>query len=457
MKVMAIWPPHIPTYFNAGHRMFLFSTVAYLRRLPEVKEVDVFDAGVLNRTWTDVARRLHAAQPDVILIGNEIGEVSGLGRFIQEARRLCARARLITAGRLSSILPEYFTRYPELDGIVAGGDIEAIMGHYVSALAQKQLLTSIPGLWVKTLSARGTEWQRPSSPGRLLTDLPLPDPRDIPFSDYDRMYLDDRNRFCGISQRSELIAPVARGCPIRCSFCDVPVREGLSDRRPSVSRLLQYFDDAAQAYRYDYVSMYAPTFTLRSRWSWVRELCEVLKKQSPQPTPWKCTTMLSHLDRDLLIEMGKAGCIRVSVGLETLDPYGQATLPKNKRISERRFIDAAAWFREAGVELNCFVIVGLPGTTAKSVAYTRAVVEEAGARFRPTRYLDTSQMRADMTEEEIDAFSSHRWVRATDSAQESHELYNLFLDPLLPVTQVQDRIPQRLPNKQSEPDSGRTD
>src|SRR5205814_4993185 len=137
-----------------------------------------------------------------------------------------------------------------------------------------------------------------------------------------------------------------------------------SGRRLPVAWVVEFVNDAAARLPFEYVSMYAPTFTLNRHW--VADFCAAYRAGGPG-LPWKCTTTLHHLDEDLLRQMAAAGCVRVSVGLETLDPAGKEHLPRLKRIAQERFDAVASWCRAVGIELNCFVIFGLPGTTLDSV------------------------------------------------------------------------------------------
>src|SRR5205807_4748638 len=116
-----------------------------------------------------------------------------------------------------------------------------------------------PGLSVRTAAG----WAPPDGPGMLLPveEWALPDITEIPYDAYDRLYLRDRSRFCGLPGRRELVVPVARGCPIGCGFCEVWPREGLRERRLPVDRVVAYIGESLARQRFDYVAMYAPTFT----------------------------------------------------------------------------------------------------------------------------------------------------------------------------------------------------
>jgi anaerobic magnesium-protoporphyrin IX monomethyl ester cyclase len=396
VRVLVIRAPEVPTYFNAGHRLAVFTTSAYLRRQPGVATVDALDAAALNVTWRELSDLLWKGRYDVIAHMNDLGEVPALRELIAWARELCPGARLVTFGRLSAQVPGFFEQY-DLDGIVCSGDYETGLLTFVRWLADRG--RPRPGVAVRS----GERWLPPDGPGTLLPvdDWALPDVGEIPYDAYDRLYARDQSQFCGLPGRRELVVPVARGCPVRCEFCEVWQREGLKERRLPVGRVVDYVWQSLARARFDYVAMYAPTFTLRRRW--VLELCDALIEGGC--FPWKCTTTLEHLDEALLSRMAESGCTRVSVGVETLEPAAQSLLPSAKRCSIERFDALAECCASLRVELNCFVILGLPGSTVDGTLATAAHVRARGARLRPTFYAPYHEIRPDMEEREVERYN----------------------------------------------------
>jgi radical SAM superfamily enzyme YgiQ (UPF0313 family) len=267
----------------------------------------------------------------------------------------------------------------------------------------------------------------------------LPDVREIPYERYDRLYAQDAHKFCGIPFRRELVVPVSRGCPIGCEYCDVHQIAGLRERRLPVPAVLDYIDACQAVSPFEYVAFYAPTFTLDRRW--VRDLADALLAR-PEPLRWKCATTVHHLDEDLVALMGRSGCVRISVGLETLEPAGHGALPRAKQIHEDQFLELGRWCRDAGIELNAFVIVGLPGTSAAGVARTREVVRQAGARFRPTVYTPFEQMPPTLTPAEVGHYNRQLLPPGTVPVDDPADLYG-FVFGADHLTTVYERIPQR--------------
>ena len=434
MKILILWPPQVPSYFNAGHHLTVFTTAAYLRSLVSGVEVRAVDAGALNATWKDIGDLL-IQQYDVLAVANDFDGIDTLSRLIYYARSLSPEMKIVTFGRLSNRIPEFFTRF-DLDAVVAQGDPEVGVAVFVEE-CQRGKLGALPGVYVRSHNGN---WQRPSPGGKIIPaeKLPLPDVREIPYDAYDRMYRNDLNKFCGIPERRELVVPVSRGCPIQCEFCDVPIREGIGERRISVPRMLTYVEQCMRATSFDYVAMYAPTFTLRK--PWVYELCRALT-DGDLKFKWKCTTTLSHLDEELIQAMAAAGCVRISVGLETLESLAQELLPKHKQMETEAFERVARWCEAAQVELNCFVILGLPGTTLEGARHTAERVEAVGGRLRPTIYTDYHKMQPDMDEEEIASFNRHLF-RKGEEPPHAVDLYRIYFNSSGRVTQVMEKIPK---------------
>lgn len=438
MRALVIWPPQVLSYFNAGHHLLLYSVASYLRDRAGF-EVDVVDASVESLTWKEVGDRLHQGGYDVIAITNDLDGVDGLPRLISYARELSPNARLVTFGRLSGMRPDLFTRF-DLDGIVGPGDYEPAVAEFGELVRHGWAQARpIPGVHLRIAGS----WHEPSGPG---TTLPadqwvLPDITEIPYHCYDWLYRDDQNKFCGIPGRMELVVPAARGCPVGCDFCEVPKVFGKPDRRISVSRTLSYIERSFATLPFEYVAFYAPTFTIDRRW--VVELCEELVRRG-SPYPWKCATTVHHLDEELVRLMAASGCVRVSVGVETLEVEAHPGLPRIKRKSDSEIGALGTWCASVGIELNCFVVVGLPGTSVAGAEETVGQVRELGGRVRPTIYAPHERLTAELSVDEISLHN--RQILRDDTisgTDERRRAYDIIFGEERRKTQVGERIPER--------------
>jgi radical SAM superfamily enzyme YgiQ (UPF0313 family) len=433
MKVLCIIPPYVPSYFNSGHHLPVFQVAAYLRR-STTADVTAIDCAALNATWRDICRLL-ARRFDAILMLNDYDAIDGFGRFVQYAREISPASRLATFGRASRDVPAFFDRFG-LDGIGSGGDYELSMRAFLDYVVDGRTPS---GLRVPT--SKGAYRTHPVAVWLPAEEWVLPEVSEIPYDAYARLYEDDLNKFCGIPRRKELVVPVARGCPVGCSFCDVPRQQGLRERRLSVERVVEYIRSTFDRDDFEYVSFYAPTFTLKR--NWVLEMCAALRASGPN-IPWKCVTTVAHLDEALIRTMADAGCVRISVGVETFAIEAAAHLPRIKRESRAAFEAVANYCRAAGIELNCFLMLGLPGESPNQAVATMNSLIQDGHRVRPTVFTPYDQMRNDMSTTDAAGFNRQLFGQEGPSRQERDFLYRaLYANEADVATKVQERVPGR--------------
>jgi anaerobic magnesium-protoporphyrin IX monomethyl ester cyclase len=390
-RSLVLWPLQVPTYFNAGHHLALYQVAGHLRRSEPEREVDVLDGAVEQLTWKDLVVRLVRNDYEFVAIQCDLEGLEGTERTIACIREIRPQARIVSFGRTAGMVPHVLRGF-DFDAIVESGDFET--GVAAAQQAFREDAPTAPGV---ALRDGAGVWRAPLIPGRRLNavDWYLPLPDEIPHARYESLYSDDTRRFSGLPRQRELVVPVARGCPVGCDYCEVPVVFGRRETRIDVSRVLGYAEACFRQATFDYISFYAPTFTLDRRW--VMELCVRIGKRLGR-VRWKCCTTLSHLDEQLVLEMGRAGCVRISVGLETLEEPGLRALPSAKERGAQRLADVVRWCTEAGIELNCFVIIGLPQTTASGTEATIRAVHDLGARTRPALYTDWRELTPGLPE-----------------------------------------------------------
>lgn len=433
-NILVASQPCVLGYFNAGHHISLYETSAYLRK--KGNTVIATDASAtLNFTWKDVPLILRKNRFDVIVLLNDFDIVEGFGRMVEYVREFSPHSKIVTFGRLSARLPSYYRQF-DIDGIVCSGDYEVGVAGFLDYLDEK-------GYPAGVAVREGGDWIDIKGNGLLLpvADMILPDINEIPYASYGALYSNDLRRFCGIPDRMELIVPVARGCPVGCEFCEVWMREGLKERRIPVEQTIDYIKESFAKLPFEYVSFYAPTFTLNKLW--VHKLCETMKEQGVTH-PWKCTTTQFHLDEEMVRAMADAKCFRISIGVETLEKGALDTLPKPKRQTREQFDQLYGWCRATGIELNCFIVVGLPGTTVEGTESTFDYLKKEGIRVRPSIYSDYSLLNENMTEQQaVHVLGRHILSGSGFSSAERSKLYDLAFG-LDQATQVADNIPERL-------------
>jgi len=162
-----------------------------------------------------------------------------------------------------------------------------------------------------------------------------------------------------------------RGCPFRCSFCcKAPWDDSTKFRR--VDNIMAEIDEIVNL-GFTGLMIYDDTFTLgKDR---VLNFCQAIE---PYDLLWKCFVRADRIDKELAFAMSKAGCVEVSIGIESgsqliLDTVG-------KKTTTRQNTTAVKTCKDAGIAVRAFMILGLPGESHETVAETRAWLDTA----RPT-------------------------------------------------------------------------
>ena len=434
MNILFLWPPHIPSYFNAGHHLPLFQTAQYVRKNTKIDNVKCIDAGVLNYTWKEIADILSQNKFDFIAVMNDFDAIDTFPRTIRYIKKLSSDSKIITFGRLSKSIPKFFEKY-DIDAIVYSGDYETSVVEFINY--SLNYINKPKGIFYKD----NNKWCI-GEKGEFLdsSKWEFPDFTEFPFEAYDSMYKNDRNKFCGIPNRRELVVNVSRGCTVGCKFCDVPKMQGLLDRRIDYRTLVEYIKESFKLYPFEYVTFYSPTFTLDRQWT--INFCKLMKKTNKK-YPWKCVTTIEHLDKELILKMKEAGCVRISIGVETIDELAEKELPLIKRKTKQKIKLLLEICNQIEIELNCFVILGLPGETISGAKETIKFLKKYNARVRPTIYTPYNLLSSNMNIDEIATFNRQLFIDKLINEEIEREFYNIFYEKENKLTEVYKKIEKR--------------
>ena len=206
----------------------------------------------------------------------------------------------------------------------------------------------------------------------------------------------------------------------------------------NAEQTIKYIEESFNLLPFEYVSFYVPTFTLDRKW--VVQFCEQMAKKK-KTYPWKCVTLLSYLDNELLSLMAKSGCIRISFGIETLNENASDELPKCKKDTKECLKQISATCKKLGIEVNCFLMFGVPGDSPPDVFETLKLCQQLETRVRPTIYTPYHLLKDNMTVEDVSNFNRQFFLPEAFTAEDAEQYYKLFyLNPLDKPTKVMEKI-----------------
>jgi radical SAM superfamily enzyme YgiQ (UPF0313 family) len=241
-------------------------------------------------------------------------------------------------------------------------------------------------------------------------------------------------RFPGI-QGPVTTVKSSRGCPLDCSFCGYTLAQGLRFRFRSPGHVLEELRDLHRRHGLRHVVFRDPIFTTRK--DRVREICEGILSEGLD-LEWQCETAVKTLDRPLLEIMARAGCVHISLGVES----GNAEIQKKHCGNKLSDLDAAHEVfracRDTGIETRAFCMIGFPEETPEMADETIRLVD----RFDPdqvqfcavTAYPGTKLHQMIAGEREFDyasmtgfqALEGNEYMSAAEIEDKIREAYRRF-------------------------------
>jgi radical SAM superfamily enzyme YgiQ (UPF0313 family) len=169
-------------------------------------------------------------------------------------------------------------------------------------------------------------------------------------------------------------AMFSRGCYANCKFCNSKSIWGRTVRRRSPVNCALEIQNIKEIYGFE--RFFPEDDSFNSDNKWVLSFCDQIKKDD---LLWRCLTRARDLNLLVLKEMHNAGCRRVSIGVESGSPKILKNICKGETVEQqKRGIKLA---KTAGLEVQGFFILGLPGEDRSSIEETRKFLEEARPDF----------------------------------------------------------------------------
>jgi len=297
--------------------------------------------------------------PDAAEMARKIKESSG------EIQTVCGGVHV------SALKDVLLRQYPAFDFLCVGEGEQTM-----AELAGGKAPDEIPGL----IWRQGSEVvvNQPRSP---ITDLDT-----LPFPAYEKLQgfpKDYRLPLFSYIHTPGATMITSRGCMYQCSYCDRSVfKRGF--RYNSAAYIYEHMTYLRTRFGVRHVNIYDDLFTFdRKR---IVELCETLCRH-PLGMNFNCAVRVGHTDDALLRMLKDAGCLMVSLGVESADP--QMLARHKSGVSLEAVRDTVQRIQGAGLRAKGLFMMGLPGETEESIRRTSDFIIDLGlddmnmAKFTP--------------------------------------------------------------------------
>jgi anaerobic magnesium-protoporphyrin IX monomethyl ester cyclase len=304
-------------------------------------------------SWRRVEEIIAALDADLFGMSCWTANRRGVDLVSRCIRRRHPRAHIIVGGpHATPLAREVLEHYTAIDTVAVGESEDTFM-ELVDRLAAGAPTQGIAGTWYRE---RGAIKEGPKR--KSIEDLDrLASPHDY-FATH--------------------ILMTSRGCPWQCTFCGAEATWGRGFRGRSVARVLDDIEHALEKLPVKMIQIKDDTFTANKRRA--LEICNGILERGLQFS-WSCDTRVDVLTDELLGAMRRAGCQRLSLGVES---GSQRVLNLiNKKITVQQILRSTALAKSYGIQVRYYMMLGNRGETLDTFHETLAFL----TRAKPDQYI----------------------------------------------------------------------
>jgi radical SAM superfamily enzyme YgiQ (UPF0313 family) len=273
--------------------------------------------------------------------------------IVREIKSLLPETLVVAGGIHASFLYDQILRNFDYVDMVVRGEGEETVLELIDFLKEGVGLDKIRGLAFRRLSDIVVNEKR----GYIkdLDSLPFP------------TYIEHFVHFNGKRLRGASII-TSRGCSGGCRFCAAPAYWG-KPRFRSTQNIIEEISILVNRYGVGFINFMDDTFTENNER--VENLCYLLRKKNLN-IKWWATGRVNTLNLGILKIMKDAGCVQISVGVESgsqdiLDRFGKKTSPE-------KIADICTAIKALKIRLETCFIVGGPGENEKTIEETKKLM-----------------------------------------------------------------------------------
>jgi radical SAM superfamily enzyme YgiQ (UPF0313 family) len=321
-------------------------------------ETRILDAYAENLSEQEFRHRVSDYRPDIVGVTSTTPFFDMAARTCKSVKSLSPEMPIVLGGPHVTVMKRDAMLLDTVDyGVIGEGEIPLVS--LVRALESGSPLEDIPNIMFKR---DGQTLMNPLVEHRVdLDSLPAPDRSDLPLDRY----------YDSLSLHSRAMSMMTtRGCPYNCLFCEKDVRGGRYRQR-GVELVLEEMQHIVQDLGFKEIVIYDDTFTANRKRT--MNICEGILNKNFR-FAWDCRTRVDCVDQELLYAMKRAGCHRISFGVEAASERVREILRKG--ITDEQIRNAFHWASKAGIRTIGYFMIGTPGETRDEILQTIRYAKE---------------------------------------------------------------------------------
>ncbi|HNU96857.1 MAG TPA: radical SAM protein [Candidatus Portnoybacteria bacterium] len=322
-------------------------------------QVEIFDAHTYGLNASEAAEKILEKKPDIIgvhaITDNRFKAIA----FAKEIKKRNKDVIVLMGGpHFSLTAKNALELVPEIDFILKS-EAEKSMVAFLDALEKKQGLDSVSGLVFSNRSGQIIDNPITEIISNL-NELPMPAWHLFDLKLYNKPIDGTNIRSIGVMS--------ARGCPNNCVYC-ANARSGLRLMNPQ--KFVDQIEFLYKEYGYKGFDFWDDTLTMVNEHA-IAICNEIIKRKLD--IVWYARARVNTVNKELLQLMKRAGCIRISFGVESGSPRILKIIRKN--ITIEQVMNAVKWSSDAGMAVLTNFMVNLPEETLDDLKQTIELMKQ---------------------------------------------------------------------------------
>ncbi|MEW5693442.1 MAG: radical SAM protein [Candidatus Hydrogenedentota bacterium] len=315
--------------------------------------------------WQEIRNTIKETRPDVVGITCKTVTYKIAKKIAEISKELFSDMPVIFGGPHPSVASEEVIKYEYCDFVV-GGEGEETIKDLIRHIETKEIpLKNIGGLLYKENGSVKINRRRDFI--KNLDSIPFP-------SKYLLLNNHNYNRTILSNMMGGIIG--SRGCPFECKFCSDMNVWGRNVRYRDPNKIIDEIEETKRLFGTIEFYFWDDAFTLNRKR--VIDFCSLLVKRKTN-IAWGCHTRADLIDDEVILNLKKAGCFKISMGIES----GCEETLKNikKQILLKDVIRASKILNKHRMDWNAAFIIGFPSEKEEQMMQTINFMKS----IKPTR------------------------------------------------------------------------
>jgi anaerobic magnesium-protoporphyrin IX monomethyl ester cyclase len=296
--------------------------------------------------------RISAIKPDIVGITSFTISLTDVVLSAQVVRKIVPDSHICLGGHHPTAFAYEATQLSAFDSIVVG-EGEYAFSELVYRIENSLDYTDILGVYTKD-SIRNFI-QQEFKDTRFLAHMNVPpayveEVDDIPPPNRDYIKHISYNSIVGVSGKLATMIST-RGCPYKCTFCDVPYKKY---RQRDLDLVMDEIETCL-AMGYDEFHFYDDLFNVNAKK--IISFCDALERRNLNIV-WDFRGRVNGVTRESLVRAKEVGLRQISFGIETGSDIGLQTLRKGTNTEQ--MLNCFEWCKELGIKTVANFMIGLP-------------------------------------------------------------------------------------------------